>query len=219
MPPILTVYTSVFGDTDPLYDSPIKSAARFICLTDNKYLKSRTWEMVYVGPVKRPNRHSRVVKALSHQYVDTPWSLWMDCNFTLKVDPMALIGMGDFVNFRHPDRDNLLDEARIIIRLRKAKEETVWRQLQAYEKDNFPTKKAPLHGLCNNGVVLRHHTPAVRQLNELWHEQHQRYTLRDQLCVDYVMWKQGFTPQRFSGSYRDNPYFIYHKSRKPITDF
>ena len=215
----LTVYTSVFGDTDPLYDSPITSAVRFLCLTDNPRLKSRTWEMVYVGPVERPNRHSRVVKALSHQYTDTPWSLWMDCNFTLKVDPMSLIGLGEFVNFRHPDRDNLKAEAAEIVRVGKAKAATVAQQLQAYVQDGFIVDQPLPCGLCNNSVVLRQHTPAVCRLNELWHEQHQHYSLRDQLCLDYVMWKQGFTPQRFPGHYRGNPYFTYHKSRKPITDF
>jgi hypothetical protein len=143
----------------------------------------------------------------------------MDCNFTLKVDPMSLIGLGEFVNFRHPDRDNLKAEAAEIVRVGKAKAATVAQQLQAYVQDGFIVDQPLPCGLCNNGVVLRQHTPAVCRLNELWHEQHQHYSLRDQLCLDYVMWKQGFTPQRFPGHYRGNPYFTYHKSRKPITDF
>jgi hypothetical protein len=219
MKPGLTVYTSVFGDTDPLYDSAIRSAAKFVCLTDNPRLTSKFWQVVNVGKLEKPNRHSRTVKAMSHIYTDTEWSLWIDCNFTLKVDPIKLIGLGDFVNFRHSFRDNLFDEAKEIIRLNKARADTVWRQLKAYEQDGFDTKKPPLQGLSNNGVVLRRHTACVCQMNEAWKRQHDLYTLRDQLCLDYVMWKQRFTPQRFPGNFRDNPYVAYHKSRKPVTDF
>lgn len=219
MKPKLTVYTSVFGDTDPLHDSTIRSEAKFVCLTDNPKLTSKFWQVVNIGKLEKPNRHSRTVKAMSHIYTDTEWSLWMDCNFTLKVDPLRLLESGDFVNFLHPARDNLRDEAKEIIRLNKAKADTVERQLSAYEKDGFHTASTLPHGLSNNGVVLRRHTDKVCRVNEEWKRQHDLYTLRDQLCLDYVLWKQRLLPQRFSGSYLSNPYFLYHKSRKPISDF
>ena len=219
MKPKLTVYTSVFGDTDPLHDSMIRSEAKFVCLTDNPKLTSKFWQVVNIGKLEKPNRHSRTVKAMSHVYTDTEWSLWIDCNFTLKVDPLRLLTLGEFVNFSHPMRDNLLDEAKEIIRLNKAKADTVERQLSAYEKDGFPIRTKLPYGMSNNGVVLRRHTDKVCRVNEEWKRQHDLYTLRDQLCVDYVLWKHHMKPHRFIGSYLGNPYFVYHRSRRPVTDF
>lgn len=215
----LTVYTCVFGDTDPLHDSKIKSDAEFICFTDNPNLKSNFWRMVHVGPVPTPTRQSRVMKALSHQYTNTEWSLWTDCNFTFKVDPLSLLHYGDFVNFRHPYRDNLHDEAMEIIRLKKAKKETVLRQLKAYERDGFQIHATPPGGLACNGVILRHHTADIRRLNEAWKAELDRYSLRDQMCVDYVLWKHQRIPAKWPGVYTKNPYFGFTVYRRPVNDY
>src|SRR5690606_23802145 len=163
----LTVFTTVFGRTDPLHEPRVKGNARFVCFTDQP-IRLKKWEIVR-DPVKdAPTRASRLMKALSHKTVDTEWSLWMDANFTLLADPESLKQHGEFVNFVHPDRTRITEEAKEIIRLGKAREDATLRQLAAYRAEGFDTDESPMPVLSCDGVILRRHTEAVKAVNEAW---------------------------------------------------
>lgn len=214
----LTVFTTVFGRTDPLHEPKATGNARFVCFTDQP-IRSKRWEIVRVPKQEMPTRASRLKKALSHLSVETEWSLWMDANFTLLVDPEQLKSYGEFVNFVHPDRTRITDEAEEIIRLGKAKEDATRRQLAAYHDDGFDTDADPMRVLSCDGVILRRHTPEVVAVNEAWAEELQAHTLRDQMSIDYVCWKEGMELSRWPGSHRSNPYFRFTHYKRPVNDY
>jgi len=215
----MIVYTTVFGRTDPLHEPKVRGSARFVCFTDQP-IESANWEMVRLPKQDAPTRASRLTKALSHiQFPEVEWTLWMDANFTLLVDPEDLKQHGEFVNFVHSERERITDEAREIIRLGKAKPDTTRRQLAAYHAEGFDTDATPMTVLSCDGVILRRHTDAVRAVNEAWAQELRTHTLRDQMSLDYVCWKQGYTVNRWPGSHRSNPYFHFTHYKRPVNDY
>lgn len=215
----MIVYTTVFGRTDPLHEPKVRGSARFVCFTDQP-IESANWEMVRLPKQDAPTRASRLTKALSHiQFPEVEWTLWMDANFTLLVDPESLKQHGEFVNFVHPARTRITDEAEAIIRLRKAKEDATRRQLAAYHAEGFDTDANPMTVLSCDGVILRRHTEAVKAVNEAWAQELRTHTLRDQMSLDYVCWKQGLSLSRWPGSHKDNPYFHHTHYNRPVNDY
>lgn len=215
----MIVYTTVFGRTDPLHEPRVRGNARFICFTDQP-IKSRHWEIVRVERQEAPTRASRLMKALSHHHFpEVEWVLWMDANFTLTVDPEQLKKHGDFVNFVHPDRTRITDEAEAIIRLGKAKADAIHRQLAKYHAEGFDTDASPQAVLSCNGVILRRQTPQVRALNEAWAHEVATETLRDQMSLDYVCWKHGMELAKWPGTHQDNPYFLFKHFSRKTNDF
>lgn len=218
MQPDLTVFTTVFGRTDPLHEPMVTGNARFVCFTDQP-IRSKHWELVRMPRQHAPTRASRMMKALSHQTVDTEWSLWIDANFTLLADTETLKPYGEFVNFVHPDRTRITDEAAAIIRLAKAKPDAIARQLAVYNADGFDTDATPMQVLSCDGVILRRHTAAVKAVNEAWAAELDRHTLRDQMSLDYVCWKRTLALSKWPGTHRDNPYFKFTHYKRPTNDY
>lgn len=215
---MLTVFTCVFGNTDPLHEPVRTGHARFVCFTDQP-IRSKCWQIVRMPVQDAPTRAARMMKAMSHTTTDTEWSLWIDANFTLMVEPEKLLRHGEFVTFRHRDRTRISDEAREIVRLGKALPHSIAGQLAAYRADGFDTDENPQRELSCNGVILRRHTPEVVALNEMWAGEIARHTLRDQMSLDYCAWKLGFALSRWPGTHDRNPYFRHKYYRRPTNDF
>lgn len=215
----LTVYTTVFGYTDPLHEPIVTGGARFVCFTDQP-IRSKRWEIVSLPPQAAPTRSARAMKTLSHVTLpEADWTLWMDANFTLRVDPNDLKRHGEFVTFRHRDRTRISAEAEAIVRLGKAKPDAIARQLAEYQAAGFDTDAMPQLELSCNGCILRRHTPAVRALNEAWADEIDRHTLRDQMSLDYTAWKLGLSLARWPGVHNSNPYFKFTPFKRPTNDF
>lgn len=214
----LTVFTCVFGNTDPLHEQPRIPGARFVCFTDQN-LVSRSWEVVVLPEQERPTRASRTIKALSHLFTETECSLWMDANFTLRTTDQKLFYRGDFVNFRHRDRTRISQEAAEIIRIGKSTPEQIRSQLAAYQAEGFDTDDNPMRELSCNGVIFRRHTPEVIAVNEAWCHEIETRSLRDQMSLDYVCWKLGFELERWPGTFDRCRYFGWKHYSRPVNDY
>lgn len=218
IPSYLTVYTCVFGNTDPLHEPLETGGARFICFTDQP-IKSDKWEIVKTKYQSTPTRAARLMKAMSHRSVASEWALWLDANFTLMVNPYSLLEHGEFVRFIHRDRKRISEEANEIIKLGKAKKATIQTQLATYQSDGFDTQDNKQKELSCNSAVLRRHTPAIIELNEFWAKQLSTFSLRDQMSLDYCAWKLKVPMQAWPGNHADNPYFKYTHYKRPVNDF
>jgi hypothetical protein len=64
-------------------------------------------------------------------------------------------------------------------------------QMSAYRRLGYPEK----NGLAKGAFILRrHHDPTLRPIMETWFEQVLRYSKRDQLSLNPVMWSYDFEP-------------------------
>lgn len=217
----IVVYTAHFGNTDPLHEPGNFPGARFVCFTDHE-VKSDQWEVRRLPPVVKPTRASRIHKLSSHLLFPTAdVTIWMDCCFELLTPPQELVELyrDDITVFRHRDRTRIKDEAAEIIRLRKALPEVTRDQLAAYQSEGFDTDAAPMTELSCNGVVMRRNTPAISALNELWLRQIRQHTLRDQMSLDYCLWKLGMAPARWPGTHDTCPHFRHQHYKRPVNDF
>lgn len=214
----MIVYTAVFGYTDRLHDPQVTGNHEFICLTDQD-IESDVWQIRRVPALDRPNRQSRIVK-WSPPFEDWSECLWMDCNFTLRVDPdeIAQAHPEDLVNFRHRDRTRITDEAEEIIRIGKALPGPTRDQLASYRADGFDTDASPQTSLSNNGMLLMRNTEAFRRFSRMMLEQFERFTVRDQLACDYCAWKTGLAIGKFPGTFNRNPYAGYTPYNRPVND-
>lgn len=131
------------------------------------------------GRFKDPRLNAKIYKVLAHQFIETDYSIWVDGNVCLNVQPKILVDMmgeSDCAVFRHCERDNIYAEGEFIIAKHKDSESVVREQLRIYRTTGF--SKSDL-GMCF--LIVRRHTPEIARRNAAWWAEICRYSVRDQL--------------------------------------
>ena len=219
----ITVYTSIIGDYDNLRPPAGPAAgdprADFVCFADEPIPTPAPWRL-QPAPEPYPGdtaRNSRMAKILSHLFVTTEYSIWLDGNLELLARPSALIDRwlkdADLAVLRHhyahfDDQgfDCIYKEAETCIKRRMPEAEAIRRQAAAYRADGHPVHG----GLYVGGFILRRHTPAIRRLNEAWWHEIVTRSARDQISLPYVLQKCGVPVSVIEGSIYGNPLVGYH---------
>ena len=199
----ITVYTAIFGNYDILRDPQnCNKNCRYLCFTDNEQ-KSEVWEMVVQQRVMPTAvQDARLIKILSHRFVDTKYSIWLDGNLQLLIDPVKIVTKylvnRDIALFAHCERDCVYQEAETNVFLRKAPAEDINKQISRYRIEGYPEH----NGLAETSILIRRHTPEVVAFNSLWWAEMLQGTWRDQLSFNYVVWKTGMQYQPIIGNFR-----------------
>lgn len=215
----VVVYTASIGTAElPPAPHVRDPHVKYVCVSD-QLMPIPGWERMEVSRSANPRRAARRAKALSHRLFPTAdFAIWIDASFELQVLPTVLINdmmtTGCVVaGFRHPDRRRIRDEASVIIENKMARPQDVERQLAAYQSDGFDTEESRQAFLTTTGLMVRAHTPLVREFNERWWHEMKAHTLRDQLSIDYCAWKMGLSIGYLFGHYRANPYARYDRRK------
>lgn len=215
VPPRITVYTAIFGDYDVLKPIEVQSAAEFLAFTDGD-VEVDGWEILRKGKVAQPRRNARWYKCLPNICLsqDTDYSIWIDGNIKMLVSPERIINewlkFQDIAAFIHPSRRCAYDEANTVIKKGKAEHDAVRKQVSCYKEEGFPR----FVGLVETGIFVRRHTHQVKLFNFLWWNQINKHTERDQLGVNYCMWKLGIEHFIVQGRIRHHPWFSYVQHRR-----
>lgn len=170
---------------------------------------------VSMDPLMRAKRY----KVLAHEALPpgTEFSLWVDgsMEFSSSLHPRELalqyLGDADLALYRHPKRSCSYDEAHACGRAHLDDPDVMARQMNRYRAEGYPRN----NGLAECSVILRRHTPAVASLNELWWEEINNGSRRDQLSFDYTCWKLGIKYALFPGTRYDCRDFKMHPHLKP----
>jgi len=214
------IYTALFGDYDCLNDV-VEADERcdFICFTDDRFLKSKTWKVVYIKPYLSSSMMNRVIKILPHNYLARYMaSIYVDANILIKKTPIFLfennLSTHGFWAYRHTVRDCIYSEGFACVKSRKTKCNPVISQLGTYLREGFPGN----YGLTANRVLIRNHNDEmVISLMDKWWIEMNKQTQRDQLSLFYVAWKNNYKIALVeSNSPFDNDYFKLksHKGEK-----
>lgn len=217
----LVVYSTIFGETDKLREPRRPGNTRFVLFTDQP-IQSQHWEVIRFAPFERPKRACRALKQPSHLvFPEATATLWVDASLELVADPQELLEWfpGEFTGFRHNKRKRITQEAPVIIQSGKGKADAIYAQLNAYKSDGWDTDDNPQTVITNGGFILRRHTPKVCEFNELWNQEVQNRTLRDQMSLDYCAHKVGLKIDYFPGNVAKNEFMIRHSCNKPTNDF
>jgi hypothetical protein len=113
-------------------------------------------------------------------YVDADIFLDKETEFSL-IEDLKKSGKEIGV-FKHPWRDCIYEEGQEVIKLNKANKEQVIRQLKRYKSLGVPEHG----GLASCGILVRHHTPEIVQLNAMWWAEYCAGCERDQISFPFV---------------------------------
>lgn len=210
----LTVYTCVLGETDPLRaPTVVNPQVRYVCFSDVEQTLA-PYEHVRIPLAVDSKLQSRAIKILAnHPALGTPdATLWHDAAFRLDCDPLRLatrlLTETNMVAFRHPHRNAIEDEASAIAKFGWIPAATLAAQVAAYRADGFTQRSH----ITSTGLCFRRQTPALAAFNAFWWAQVEQWGYRDQMSVDYALWKMGIRPQYIPGHYRDNRYARWYSA-------
>jgi len=212
----ITVYTAVAGGYDRIRAPRKGLAARHVLYTDDRQ-KPSGWDVRGFDAVRPDSaRTAKAPKVLAHRYLpDCEWSIWIDGNIELLGAAQSFVTEVERSGcpigvFRHPKRHCAFEEAEVCIKHGKDAPEVIVAQLARYEAEGFPRR----FGLAEcNVIVRRHNDPAVRQAMEIWWDEIERGSRRDQLSFNYSLWRIGLPYHELSNGLADvrtDNRFAYH---------
>ena len=143
----------------------------------------------YVDPCNR-FRHNRlnakVPKILSHKYIDTKFSIWIDSNIVMKITYIELVQLFLEANpdfevgiFEHPERKIVEEEIKACANS----------NLDDHFRLNYHGGRDSGERLAYCGIIVRRNTDLVAQYNEKWWGEISRGSSRDQLSFPYTLGK------------------------------
>ena len=222
-------YTAIFGGYDGLKKPAFSKNKQydFICFTDNKKLvkKNKGWRVVFVEENHRdPRRTARLFKVLNHYFIKgCQYSIWTDGKNELIQDFVPFIEKWEYFEFKtfsHFTRNCSYEEARVCIEEKKDLAEYLEPQIEKYRTAKFPEH----HGLMNTSVLIRNHqSKKVSQVMQAWWDEIDAHSVRDQVSLGYVLWKNGITTpeipeksQDFIINHGHNRFIFYDQYGKPF---
>jgi O-antigen biosynthesis protein len=138
-----------------------------------------------------PSRNARMCKILSHQFVDSDISVWVDANIFLRAPLTDVIsewlGDADIALFKHPIRNCVYDEVQAIKDLKRindvAELKILEEQKEYYQQIGFPKQCG---FLAETGIIIRRHNEKVINFNESWWSEVSRWSYRDQVSFPII---------------------------------
>lgn len=209
----IIVYTANFGNYDMLSDPLYRgNQIDYVCFTDNKNFKSDIWDTRYVE-IKNKDQilmarwHKIFPDRLFPQY---DISIWIDSKFLIIGDLSQYLAIyqknKEILCFPHFSRNCIYDEAKECVRVGKAKENILNKQIDTYRKAGFPEK----HGLYETGCLVREHNKNnVKEIMKLWWIEIEKRSTRDQVSFPYILWKSGYEPDICNLDIVNNPYLKF----------
>src|SRR3954462_8476710 len=195
------VYTCLFGHSELFNDFEYqRDGIDFIAFTDDPELRSEFWKIELV-PRKAldPARAAKKIKVLPHVYpAQYDQSLYVDNTVRLKVSPKRMFeeylapAKSPLLCFRHPERDCVYDEAKVVLSIGFDTPERVKPQMALYRHLGYPEH----NGLASTGMLLRQHqNPVLQRVMNSWREQVFCHSRRDQLSLLPAYWLGNFVPE------------------------
>jgi hypothetical protein len=211
----VVVYTAVTGHYDYVH-APAKKVPGwdYLCFTDEISTARPGWDVralphKYLDQIRR----ARIAKILSHRFLcDYDISIWIDANIGIRGDLAAFSIMAladaDIAFFRHgAHRPSVAAEIQACEQAGKAPMEVMSLQYEHYCAQGF-TDNAGI--IPETGVIIRrHHHPAVRTAMEEWWAELLKYSVRDQISLPYIVWKNALPITLLDCDLRTAPWFTY----------
>lgn len=202
------IYTCITGGYDNLilhtYQDPNWD---YVCFTDNTLLlKDKKVGPWYVKPLKFSEldnvRNARWHKTHPHLlFPNYKYSIWMDGNIDVK--GTFLFDKADLCIKEkrilsvpaHPKRTCIYDEAVTVKALKKDFPAEVDAEIAALKRAGFPRNV----GLNETNILFRFHKdPLCITMMEDWFQLIRKYSRRDQLSFNYVVWRHHYKMKNFS---------------------
>jgi hypothetical protein len=197
-----------------------------VLFTDRRPRRLGAWEWRPLPPETEglsPTLVNRYAKFFPHRlFPDAEVTIYVDANTLLIGDLGPLIAEftgseADIGLFRHGKRADIFEEFAFALEVGRIPPRDVEKgraQLQRYRDEGLPRD----HAFTENAIIFRRHgNPALERAMELWWEELETYTKRDQLSLPYVLHKSGLRAKIWDWNYIDeNPYFHRYLHRHSV---
>lgn len=207
----IVVYTCISGNYDKIKDIINKEEnIDYICFSDQDVVDSN-WRIKkipeflnYLDQTKR----ARCIKILPHLFLpEYEISIWIDGNIEVVGNVSKLVEKYSEEYFsipKHPDRICIYQEAEVIIKMKKDKEENVMRQINKYRDSGYPQN----FGLVQSNVIIRKHNHKIcKDICENWWKETVTQSKRDQLSFNYSIWNKDYNINIINPSIIDSEFF------------
>lgn len=210
----IVIYTAITSGKDPLHEpAHVLPGVDYVCFTDT-HLSSATFE---IRPLpfseKTPRLTARRCKLSPHHlFPEHEASLWLDGSKKIRRDLTPLLealAPHAIASFAHPHRDCLYDEAALCIHTHRENIEALQAQTAHYREENMPAS----HGLYETSLLWRKHSPHNAELMQSWWHEVLTRSVRDQLSLPYILWKNGETIHTLDYRQWHDPYFLQFPHR------
>lgn len=199
------IYTAIVGGYDNVMQPKVVDS-RFDYVLFSNDIKEKTIGVWQVHPIEYHNvdntRISRYVKTHPEELLQGyEFSIWMDASMqicTSFVYERAIElynGEIQISSMWHPVRKCIYEEAFAVVHGMVEHESVVVKWCHKLRRENYPQN----NGLCETGFLYRIHTNLVKKFNNLWWTCIDKYSRRDQLSFNYVLWKMGVQCHYFLG--------------------
>jgi hypothetical protein len=194
-PASMAIYTCITNEYDKLRDVVcLESDVEYICFTDLN-IENDTWNIrklpKVLNGIEDNIKKARCMKVMPHLFLsEYDVSMWIDGNIQIVGNLKKLIMHNlDGYNFcipKHPHRTCIYQEMEAVVRFNKDTGNNVDVQMMRYLNENYPEN----YGLVQSGIIMRRHNASecMKFAIEWWHEIF-KYSKRDQLSFNYVLWK------------------------------
>lgn len=202
----IVIYTCITGGYDNLLEPYYwDEKCDYVVFTDSK-IESEIYKVVDIPEkVKELNNNTlinRYMKLHPHELFEKEYdyAIYIDGNvrpisnlssFVNKIDEDIGISM-----HKHSIRDCIYDEAKILKIYKKGNYEFVKQQIEKYKEEGFPEK----FGMVEAGVIITDlkNNNAKEILKKWWEEFLENKSMRDQLSLPYILWKNKIDVRKIS---------------------
>lgn len=213
----MVVFSCATGGYDvPLPVEHTLLGAEYVFFTDEWQGRAGVWEarpLAFDGT--DPVRQARYHKTSPHLlFPDADIAIWVDANIAITGDVSAYVDNviqtgAAFGAVRHPLRHSLFEEADALAKLGIESPDVLAQQTEVYRQEAVP---GTLELTETNFLVINLRCRQTRDALELWREQIQSFSRRDQVSFDYARWKSAASVTWLfeqGGSVRSNDAFAY----------
>lgn len=212
----ICVYTCITGNYDNLIEiNNIEEGIDYICYTNNKEIKSKTWKVEYIQDDNLTNvQLARKIKILgTPKLAKYDVVVWIDGRIYFEksikdfIKKYVDLKNYDLVGFKHFCRNSINNEMVANYEIEKIDITGLNKLDKFYKKEKFPDNC----GLIETTLLFRNfNNIKLNQAMQDWFNMILEYSYRDQLSFNYVEWKNKLKVKYLDINNWDNEYFKFN---------
>jgi hypothetical protein len=153
-----------------------------------------------LDPRFKNRRNAKIYKVCPHLFLpDYEYFIWLDSTHILEEDPEKIIdeylNKCDIAVFKHPERDCVYEEGKIVKDIGYDHANLVTDQLDFYREMGYPEN----NGLYELPVRVQRNNLRTQQLGLMWWEQICMFSSRDQISFPFVCRELNINPNIMPG--------------------
>ena len=178
------------------------------------------WRNIVEPTDRHPRMAAKRPRCRPDLYTDCEASLWMDGSVHVLDDRfMHLVreklSQHEIVLWDHPeDRDCFLQEAQHCHDWPKYRDGPLLEQAAHYLSEGMQEH----FGLWATTSIARRHTDRMRALGDAWLAEMERWTVKDQVSLPYLFWREGIVPGTFGIHQIDNDMVAWMAHAQELRD-